>query len=170
MRSACVALCLLALGCGYRFTGGEAPLPDGIRAVAVPVFGNRTAEPSLEAVFTQAMRVQADRAGVLGGAASPARIEGEILSVSSAPVLPAPSTPGSPTPIDSVGSFRVSATVRLRLVNDGKTVRTAVVSGQTQYLAAVQGDPLLTDANRATALRRLARQVARDGWAQLAGG
>src|SRR5207249_4460973 len=72
---AALLVVLLATGCGYRFAAG-APLPEGVHEVYAPVFDNKTAEPGLEVVFTQAFREELVRYGVSGGEASEARVEG----------------------------------------------------------------------------------------------
>jgi hypothetical protein len=49
-----LAVLLAAGGCGYSFRG---TLPEHIRSIAVPVFTNRTREPAVENVITQAVVV-----------------------------------------------------------------------------------------------------------------
>lgn len=43
---------VLLAGCGYSFRGN---LPDHVKTVAVPVFGNKTPEPAIENFLTQAV-------------------------------------------------------------------------------------------------------------------
>ena len=43
---------VLLAGCGYSFRG---TLPDHVKTVAVPVFGNKTPEPAIENFLTQAV-------------------------------------------------------------------------------------------------------------------
>ena len=58
-RAALVSLAFMAaLGCGYRFTASGAGFPQGIHKVFAPVIVNRTAEPGLEGIFTEALREQ----------------------------------------------------------------------------------------------------------------
>lgn len=170
MRVIFLCLLLLAAGCGYRFTAGGAPLPDGVRTVHVPVFVNRTSETGVEAVFTELLRQRCMRAGVLGGEGSDARIEGEVRGVY-----------GAPTILDIKGqlaSYRMYGTATLRLVKGGQVLRQIDISGQEDYLPrvdvgggrAVEGDPLLTDAQRTAAVRRLAEALMRDGYEQLTTG
>src|ERR1700687_5163651 len=71
--------------CGYRFTAGGGALPDGIREVYAPVFINKTAEPGLETLFTQALREYLVRNGVAGTSSSQAQLIGEILGVFGGP-------------------------------------------------------------------------------------
>jgi hypothetical protein len=156
---AAVAL-LAALGCGYRFTAGGAPLPEGIRAVQVPVFANKTAEPGLETVFTQAMRLQLARAGVDSPPSAEAEIQGEILAVSAAPTLV--------TPAGSLASYRLSISARLRLVKSGRTLSDIPIFGAEDYLPGV--DVVESEANRGAAMQRLAQTLMRDGYDRLATG
>lgn len=161
------ALLLLAAGCGYRFTAGGAPLPEGIRSVCAPVYLNRTPEPGLEALFTQSMREWLARSGVAGGGGGEceARLEGEILSVTGAQTLL------TPPPAQAVASYRVTAVVQLRLVKGGRVVAEAQVTGAEDYLPARPlGDVLVSEANRQAALRRLSDALARDGYERLASG
>jgi hypothetical protein len=152
-------LLLTASGCGYRFAAGGR-LPEGTRAVFAPVFTNRTPEPAIEAAFTQALRERLVRAGVLGGTESEARVEGEVLAVSGAPNL------GAPT--GGLASYRLTATVLLKLKKGERVLAVAQVSGQEDYPGGA--DPLLSEANRQAAVKRLAEQMMRDGYAQLATG
>jgi len=46
------ATVLVAAACGYSFRGS---LPDHIQTIAVPVFGNQTAEPAVENTITRAI-------------------------------------------------------------------------------------------------------------------
>ncbi len=155
-------LVLAMAGCGYRFTAGGAPLPDGIRDVFIPVVVNRTAEPALETVFTAALRDRAARSGTLGGTASAAQIQGEILSVTA--------VPGQIAPNGTLLSYRVSAVLRVRLVKTAQTLATVDVSGAEDYLSGLRPDVLTAEANRQAALRRLAATLASDAYERLASG
>jgi outer membrane lipopolysaccharide assembly protein LptE/RlpB len=42
------------LGCGYHLTGTTTHVPEGVGSVAIPTFTNRTFEPGIEIMFTQA--------------------------------------------------------------------------------------------------------------------
>ena len=161
---AVAAFLLLAAGCGYRFTAGGAPLPEGIRSVCAPVYLNRTPEPGLEALFTRSMREWLARSGAAGGGGGcEARLEGEILSVTGAQTLL--------TPSGTVASYRVSAVVQLRLWKGDRVVAEAQVTGAEDYLPARPlGDVLVSEANRQAALRRLSDALARDGYERLASG
>jgi len=79
-RGAALALLLAALsGCGYSLRGN---LPDHVRTVAVPVFANKTSEPAVESLLTQAV-VQAfstnGRLRVVKPEEADAILEGEVV-------------------------------------------------------------------------------------------
>ena len=162
-----VACALLFLGgCGYRFTAGGAPLPEGIRIVEVPLFANKTAEPGLEAALTDAMRLQISRAGLECRSGAAARLDGEVLSVSGGPGMVTVNSTGVGT--STLVSYHLFASVRLRLQKDGRTVADAVIQGAEDYLPGV--DITQSEANRGAALGRLAQAMAKDGYERLATG
>lgn len=79
-RGATLALMLATLaGCGYSLRG---TLPDHVRTVAVPVFANKTSEPAVENLLTQAV-VQAfstnGRLRVVKPEEADAILEGEVV-------------------------------------------------------------------------------------------
>jgi hypothetical protein len=49
-------LCVLASGCGYSLAGRGSFLPESIRTIGIPVFGNRTNVFNLETQLTQDVR------------------------------------------------------------------------------------------------------------------
>lgn len=154
-------LLVLLVGCGYRFTGGAPPLPEGVRSVRVPVFGNRTSDVGAEATFTEAMRVQMERAQVLGGAASDAVLEGELISLGTSAIY---------SPTYKLVSYRLTGVVRLRLTRNGQVLSAADVSGFEDYLTGPSDDVLLSEANRQEALHRLATSLAQEGYQRIASG
>jgi hypothetical protein len=154
---ALAVMVLFASACGYRFAAG-APLPEGTREVYAPVFKNNTAEPGLEAVFTESLRQQLIRAGVAGDDHSAARIEGEVQGVGASPTIVAPSA-------NKLASYRISASAHLKLVKEGRVLVDTVVGGSEDYLPGA--DVLATESNRQAALRRLADAMMRDGLTRL---
>lgn len=162
MRPMCRAFAILlaTCACGYRFSAGGGSLPQGIREVYVPIFANKTAEPGLETLFTQAMREQLVRSGIAGTSSSPAQLLGEIQGVSGGPTVFTTSS--------TLASYRLYATVAVRLVNKGVGVPNAAVtvSGQEDYLPG--RNVLESETNRAAALRRLATTLMRDAYDRLA--
>jgi hypothetical protein len=169
-----LGLLLWCVACGYRFTAPGGPLPQGIKAAAVPMMQNVTPEPSAETFFTQALREQLLRAGTLGGDAAEARIEGTLLAVSSAPMVTSPTGRG-PT-------YRLNAVVGLRLVRNGTVLADIQVAGDEDVQPGVNvppgtnpppgttADVLLTEANRQAGLRRLADTMMREGYERLCTG
>jgi hypothetical protein len=151
-------LVMLLASCGYRFTAPNSSLPGGITAAHVPFFTNRTAEPGAEIPFTQAARDQLDRAGRLGGPDSDAVLEGTIIAVGSGPFMTAPTLPRQP-------GFRMSATISLTLKKNGVDVGTTTVAVSEEFPSGA--DVLLTESNRAAALRRLADATVREGFERL---
>ncbi len=160
MRLTALGLLPLLVGCGYRFTAGGAGLPGGIRQVYAPIFVNKTPEPGLEAIFTQAMREQLVRAGVAGDSTSDAQLVGEVQSVSSAPTIL--------TSAGTLASYRVIAQIGVHLRSKGAVVpnAAAVVAGQEDYLPGK--NILESESNRNAALRRLSESLARDAFDRLA--
>lgn len=148
-----VLVAIMLTACGYRFTAPNASLPGGLHSARVPVFTNRTAEPGAELAFTQAARDQLDRAGRLGGPDAEGVLEGTILSVGSGPFMGRP-------PV-----FRMTATISLNLTKSGLSVGTTTSSVSEEFPSGP--DVLLTESNRAAALRRLADACVREGLERL---
>jgi hypothetical protein len=157
MRRLTLAALLLASACGYRFVGAGRGLPEGIRAVHAPMFLNRTAEPGLEATFTQAFRQQLVRAKVNGTESSEAQVQGDVLSLATANTL-----------LENArgNGYRLSSAVVLRLVKAGRVVSQVEVIGTEDFRQG--GDILESEANRQAAVRRLAEAMMRDGYDRLA--
>ena len=164
MRRARAALAALAaLGCSYHFTASGPGFPQGLQRVSVPVILNRTTEPGLDAVFTEALREQLSRTGHLGGEGSEGRIDAELLAVTAGVAQLAPGTSGALT-------YRSSATLRVRLFKESTLLATTDVGGSEDYLPALRADVITTEANRQAALRRLANAIAADAIARLSTG
>lgn len=161
-RAALLGL-LAVSGCGYRFTAPGGALPEGLRALRAPVFENHTGEPTAELLFTDAFREQLSRAGVLGGDASLGVVEGSVESISGGALLAPIAKPGEPPRLPT---YRLNATAKLRLTQEGRVLAEAVVAGTEDYVSGA--DVLLTEANRSAALRRLAEQLMREGYERLA--
>ena len=152
---------LLLTACGYRFTAGGAPLPEGIREVKVPVFANHTGESAAELMFTQSMREQTGRAGTEGNSQSEARIEGDIRSASSV---------GALTQMLGRGpAYRLVCTVRLKLWRGTKLVSQTEFSAQEDYSTVIP-DILALESARAAAFQRLSDRMMQEGYERLASG
>ncbi|MFN0061718.1 MAG: LPS assembly lipoprotein LptE [Myxococcaceae bacterium] len=167
-RSIGILLATLAagvVGCGYRFTGVPR-LAGDVTAVTAPVFRNATSEPGLEVVFSQRMNELLAHAGVLSPTAD-TRLEGEILSVGTAPGMVRNS---AATGRSFYASFRVSGSIRVTLRQAEKVLGEAVASGNEDYLPDDQDDVLRLEAQRQAALFRLAETLVRDAYDQLTAG
>lgn len=159
MRKALV-LCLLSTGCGYRFTAGGAPLPEGVRQVAIPILVNKTTEPGWEVTCTQALRTEATRAGNAVDSTANAQISGELSGVGGGPAVVMWG--------QSPASYRVGATAHVTLLKEGRVVADVIVQGTEDYLPGL--DVVQSDANRQGALVRLGAVLMRDAYARLATG
>lgn len=147
-RRALLLGCVALAACGYRFAVPGAALPKGVGSVHVPVFENRTPEPNVEALVTEAVRERYARAGVLGESGSEATLVGVVLAVS-----------GSPIPTFA-SVYNVSATVQVTLKRGGEVLGQATVSQAEDFSSGA--DPVVTEASRSAALRRLADTLARE--------
>jgi hypothetical protein len=160
------ALLVCLLGCGYHFTAGGPTMASGSRPIFVAMVVNKTSEAGLEVVFTEALREQLGRTGVLGGENSPAHLEGEILAVSAAPIVLSSSS--APRPSQAL-SYRVSVVLRVKLFRGPELLTQTDVSGQEDYLQGQRPDILSVESNRVAALKRLATDLSRDAYVRLAG-
>lgn len=155
-----LALLMLLGACGYRVTAPNTALPGGVRSLSVELLQNRTAEPGAEVLLTSALREHAARAG-LDAPAPEAVLTGTVLGVSSAPLLASATRPTAPT-------YRLSLTVQLTLSRDGAALSQTTFSTTEEYPSGP--DALLSESNRAAALRRLVQSAAREGFERLATG
>lgn len=149
---------LLATGCGYRFAAPNSELPGGIRTVYVPVFTNKTPEAAAELLFTSAAKEQLARANRLGGESSDAILEGTINTITSGVAYGSPELPRQPV-------FRLSASLTLVLKKGGAPVSTTTFATSEEFPSGA--DVLLTESNRAAALKRVADTAMREGLERL---
>lgn len=164
-RIAAALLALSAAGCGYRFAaGGPMVLPEGIVEVRAPVFGNQTAEPGLEVVFTRALREQLARGGIDTRVAAEAELTGEVTGVSGVPTVL--TTPENGDTTVRLASYRINASAHLKLTRGQRVLSEFDVSGFEDYLPGA--DVLQSESNRQAALERLARKMMRDAFDRLA--
>ena len=93
-RQALRALPIMAAGltasCGYALSGRGSFLPDYLRTLGIPMFGNTTPFQTVEQVFTQKVREQFQSSGrytvVPADVGVDGIVRGEIQSISSQPV------------------------------------------------------------------------------------
>ncbi len=85
-----VAVGVGAASCGYALAGRGSFLPDYIRTLGIPMFGNTTAYPTIEQILTQKVReeFQASRRYdvIPAEAGADGIVRGEIQAVSTQPV------------------------------------------------------------------------------------
>jgi hypothetical protein len=126
-------------------------VPKG-QDIRVAAFQNYTAQVEAGGLFASAIREELAARGRLApeGASGP-ELTGELLSLASTP---------SALGAQGAFAFSLSATVRLRLRDASAVVYEDQIGLGEDYLAGV--DVLGTEANRRTALRRLARNVSRE--------
>lgn len=89
------ALPVLAAGlgassCGYALAGRGSFLPDYIRTLGIPMFGNTTPNPAIEQIFTQKVREEFQASGrytvIPSDSGADGIVRGDIQSVSYQPV------------------------------------------------------------------------------------
>ena len=166
---AALALSLIAgaAGCGYRFTPRGGELPEGVRALQVPIFRNLTAEPGIEGIFTDALRQELARAGRLGGEGADAVALGAVTEVRDGAAIYLNSPDGG----GGLASIRVEAVATLRLERAGRTLAEVTVRGDEDYIPGADSPSILEDeASRRMALRRLSQSLMRQAVERLASG
>ena len=151
-----LAVSLALWGCGYGFRGTVSYLPPEIKTVAIPFLTNRTGEPNLDVILTQALIKEFNRSKLLklsraGGA--DVILNGTINSLSEGAV--------AYEDIRTALQRRITLSVsgELRATADNKVFWTnrAVSEGQDYDVAS---DPGTTEKNRKEALNTLVRNLA----------
>ncbi|HWV37588.1 MAG TPA: LptE family protein [Vulgatibacter sp.] len=137
---------------------GGPGFPEEVGAVYVPVFTNRSSEPEAGAVFSQALAEHLAREGRAAGPMSPARIDGEVVSLIASPAATMKDGRG-------VGIYRLTGTVRLKLLRDGRELCRRDFNGAEDFLPAE--NLLGLDANRREAVHRLAERMMRQAGREL---
>jgi hypothetical protein len=146
-RAAAALVLLLLGGCGYRAVTPYRAV-GGVERIHVRAFENDSADPELGAAVTAALREELARRGASADADTPAQLEGTVRVVAGAP--------SSFTGSTSV----LKVELRGRLSVGGRPVQELTVQRQDSQLAGA--DPLEAEGRRAVALRRLARDAARE--------
>jgi outer membrane lipopolysaccharide assembly protein LptE/RlpB len=150
-----LAVTILGLGaCGYSFRG---TLPSHIHTVAVPIFLNRTQEPGVDSIITNAV-AQAfatnGRLRVVRSADADAILDGEIMSYSVSPIAYDQSL--------NIQLYRLVVVLNLRMRDmQRKTVlfQQAGVTEQADF--RVIGPVSATIAREETALTQASGEIAR---------
>jgi hypothetical protein len=168
--------CAAAMACGYRFTPGGGPLPGNARTLYVPVFKNLTAEPGLEGPFTDALRQELARWEREGGEASDAVAEGTVVAIVGGGGIVTSLVNDAGYLQSSQASYRVGATVSVKVTRRGEKIGETTVTGFEDYLPSRPDVPVVAatgvleaEANRRMALRRLALSLMRQAYQNLTG-
>ncbi|RJP55427.1 MAG: hypothetical protein C4549_08210 [Deltaproteobacteria bacterium] len=158
-RFALIAILIISLSaCGYHFTGKRGTLTPGVKTIAVPFFTNKTFEPRIENLFTDALieeflkRGKVDVSKVEG---SDATIIGTIKSFKETPV--------SFDRNDRVLEYRATVTldISLKRNDDGIIVwKSSDLSGYHEY--TVSSNTAITYNNKIEAIRKVAEDMAED--------
>jgi len=153
-RVALLVLWVLAAGCGYRFPG-EIGLPGGARGVRVELFENRTAEPGLEAIVTQAFAFELSRRGrtaEAGGAGEVLLLRGVIHGVEVRSISAARRGSG--------GERQVTLTVDLRLLGEGGAEVWSAPALSASETYTIDAEKILEEERRRATLSLAARRLA----------
>lgn len=126
---------LLVAGCGYHLAGGEGDrLPEGVRTLYIPLFENRTKEPFLENLVSEAVIRRFARALAIEVTENPKRadavLSGVITSYSSHPMAY-----GRDDDITEYFSV-ISCLATLRSVQDNRVLWKGSVFWQQEYQAS----------------------------------
>jgi len=104
-----VAAGLGAASCGYALAGRGSFLPDYIRTLGIPMFGNATPYQTVEQVFTQKVRLEFQSSRrytvVPSDEGVDGIVRGEIMSISTQPV--------SLTDAQQASRYRVTVVVKI---------------------------------------------------------
>jgi hypothetical protein len=141
-----LALSLLT-ACGYRaVTAYRAK--GGVERIHVRAFENDSAEPELGAALTAALRDELARRGAAAEDGAPAQLDGSVRVTSA-----------TPSSWFTAGAA-VAVEIHARLTVDGKVVHQLVLRPTEPH--SVGADALESEGRKAAALRRLARDAARE--------
>ena len=98
-----------ATSCGYALAGRGSFLPDYIRTLGIPMFGNATPYQTVEQVFTQKVRLEFQSSRLYTVVPSDEGVDGivrgEIMSISTQPV--------SLTDAQQASRYRVTVVVKI---------------------------------------------------------
>jgi outer membrane lipopolysaccharide assembly protein LptE/RlpB len=155
--AALAAAALLAAGCGYRFQGQGRGLPGGAGTIAVPILENPTLEPELGPLLAAAIRDQFARTRAVRLVPTD-----EAATVLRGRVVGFEADAVAFDPQGLAVEYRATLTLDLVLTDrGGDRILWADpgLTGTDTYRAS--SDPLVTEANRREAIRRLAADLGR---------
>jgi outer membrane lipopolysaccharide assembly protein LptE/RlpB len=146
---------VLIVSCGYRMVGKETHVPPGLNSVTVPTFKNRTYEPGIEIPFTQAFLqefILDRRVNVVNRAQADSVLEGTITDFRIYSV----SYDRSGLALEYQTNVMLDLTLKDRT---GKVLWEVRNFSETQWFR-VSSSVLANEANKAAAIRQVARLVA----------
>jgi outer membrane lipopolysaccharide assembly protein LptE/RlpB len=153
-RRALLLFLLLVAGCGYSLRGA---LPPHIRTIAIPIFSNRTQEPAVENVITQAVVDAFATSGQLKIASlqdADAILEGEIVGYRLESL--------SFDPKANVREYRLLVTLNLQIKDTKKNVMLWRQEGlQEKADFRVPGQVAATISREEAAVKRAAVDIGR---------
>jgi hypothetical protein len=147
---------LAAGGCGYQLQGRGTPSDPGIQAVAIPVFGNRTAQTGIESEVTRALVekfTSSRRIRVGSQASADALLLGTVKSFATASVAVTTGT-------QVTTGYRAALTVEVTMqrTGDGKVLWKEEITEWRNY--PVVSDLAVTENNKREAIRRISERLA----------
>jgi outer membrane lipopolysaccharide assembly protein LptE/RlpB len=149
-------LCFLLLsGCGYQMVGKETHVPPGLNSIAIPTFKNRTFEPGIEVLFTQAFLrefILDRRVNVVDRAQADSLLEGVITDFRIYSV----SYDRSGLVLEYQTNVVLDVTLKDRT---GKVLWEERNFSETQWFRA-SSNVLTSEANKAAAIQQIGRLVA----------
>jgi outer membrane lipopolysaccharide assembly protein LptE/RlpB len=147
---------LAAAGCGYQLQGTGTPADPGIQAVAIPIFGNRTAQTGIESEVTRALVekfTSSRRIAVGSQSAADALLIGTVKSFSIHSVAVTTGT-------QVTTGYRATLTVEVMFQRrgDGKVLWKEEITEWRNY--PVAADLAATENNKREAIRSISERLA----------
>ncbi|HDR46591.1 MAG TPA: hypothetical protein ENN94_02710 [Geoalkalibacter subterraneus] len=152
-----VLLILLLAGCGYQPVG-QGSFPDGVRAIQVSLFENRTYEPLLEDIVTHQVIEEFSRRRPLSVVSreseADARLEGAVTRFQVSAI--------SYDQDDRIGQFRATVAIEatLRSFDDGRVLWKGGLSWSQHY--PINADKSVQEENEAAAIKLIAERLAQN--------
>ena len=143
-------------GCGYQLQGRGTPSEPGIQAVAIPIFGNRTAQTGIESEVTRALVekfTSSRRIAVGSRSAADALLIGTVKSFATTSVAVTSGT-------QVTTGYRAALTVEVTFqrTGDGKVLWKEEITEWRNY--PVVSDLAATENNKREAIRRISERLA----------
>jgi outer membrane lipopolysaccharide assembly protein LptE/RlpB len=147
---------LMLAGCGYRFSGSGARLPEGIYSISIPIFANQTIQTGIESEVTRALVekfTSARQLRVTGESEADALLRGTVKSFVTSPSAVTLST-------QTATEYRATLTVEVtfKRQRDGKVFWKGEMSEWRNY--AVVADLAATEANKQEAIQEASQLLA----------